>query len=207
MTSHGELAGYQMQPRDLASLCYSAGPKWKDALRLREAVQVCLSESQGYVGARNDNLDELGAILSRDVGLFQINISADQVGTTAEAQLYDPEYNVFRAYQLYDRRGWQPWVAWSKGIAWDDTYVKRAVRGVGNFLGADAIDHPVREGKTRSLTNPVLDYEYRVIEMANAHRRIVALARQLKPIGGLLVDAKANEIIGAASIAAGWQTR
>jgi lysozyme-like protein len=206
MPSRGELRGVQVQPRDLAGLAYAAG--WTDAQRLLEAVLVCLAESQGYDRAINDNLDDNGNVLSRDVGMLQINIPADKIGTDEEKQLYDHEYNWFRARQLYDRRGWQPWVAWNKGVVWDDTYVKRAVRGVGNFLGAVAIDHPVREGgPERSLANPLLDYTYRVIEMANAHRRILALARQLKPIGGPLVDAKADEIIEAASTAAGWQKR
>jgi lysozyme-like protein len=206
MPSRGELRGVQVQPRDLAGLAYAAG--WTDAQRLLEAVLVCLAESQGYDRAYNDNLNDAGEILSRDVGLFEINIPASKIGTSEETQLYDQEYNVFRARQLYDRRGWQPWAAWNSGVCWDDTYVKRAVRGVGNFLGAVAIDHPVREGgPERSLANPLLDYTYRVIEMANAHRRILALARQLKPIGGPLVDAKADEIIEAASTAAGWQKR
>lgn len=135
------LAGTQHQPRALASLCWDAG--WRDE-NLVIAVAVCLAESQGYDGAFHDNLDDDGAIVSRDVGLFQVNIPANQIGTAAEQQLYDAKTNVARARKLYESRGFQPWVAYNSGIALNTDwytkaggptgrYIHRAVRGVGNY--------------------------------------------------------------------------
>ena len=211
----GELKGLQWQARDLAKLLYDGG--WKEPVNLVTMLAVLLSESQGYQGAVNDNLDAAGAIKSRDCGLLQINIPASKIGTDEEQRLFDdPEYNVARGRALYTTktatgiRGFQPWYGYTKHVYLRDTYVKRASRGVGNFLAAQLLERTptdiLNDGQpyVHKLTNPVLDYQYRVVEMAVAHRAILAKARQLKPIGGPLVDAKADEIIRLAVDGAEW---
>ncbi len=143
--SRGVLRGPQVQPRGIAELGYTAG--WRDR-DLVTMVAVCLAESQGMSGSYNDNVDADGKILSRDVGLMQINIPGDKVGTETETRLYDPVTNVAHARGMFESRGFQPWVAWKSGIAlnpawwrqrvadgvWAPTgrYVHRAVRGVAN---------------------------------------------------------------------------
>lgn len=132
------LPGKAMEPRDIAKLCHETG--WRD-LELVVAVAVCLSESNGYPLAYHDNQ---GKNPSRDVGLFQINIPHEQVGTGFEKNLYDIEVNAQRARNLYIRRQWEPWYGYTNGYAlstkWyrDDgkpsgRYLQRAVRGVANF--------------------------------------------------------------------------
>lgn len=54
----GSLRGKQWQPRDIAKLCYGHG--FTDAIDLVTAVAVCLSESQGYDHAINDNKRAIG---------------------------------------------------------------------------------------------------------------------------------------------------
>jgi len=141
------VSGTRMQERDVAALCYDAG--WRD-LHLIEAVAVCLSESGGYPHAWHDNLADDGSVKSRDVGLFQINIPADQIGTDSESHLYDPVFNVSVARDYYERRGWQPWYGYTNGYAmatewwhWSESkqawvapgrYLHRAIRGVANFF-------------------------------------------------------------------------
>lgn len=212
----GELRGHQHQPRDLAGYFYDAG--WKDAVRLVEAVAVCLSESQGYDAAYNDNvvpdgetrrgLDGItytgGQVWQRDCGAMQIAIAASLIGTQAETDLYEIEYNIARARVLFEARVWQPWAAHGKRVYLRDTYVKRASRGVGNFLAGVLLERETDDLDgdgvlyEHSLQQPVLDYTYRVIGMHNALGSTIAKARQLKPIGGPLVDAKADEIIKVA---------
>lgn len=48
---------------------------------------------------------------SVDCGYFQINVR----GTTCPDELFDPIYNVQVARSMYERRGWQPWVAYTSG--------------------------------------------------------------------------------------------
>jgi hypothetical protein len=139
--------GRQMQPREIAELCHNAG--WRDE-DLVVAVAVCLSESGGYPLAWHDNLDSTtGVIKSRDVGLFQINIPGDAIGTEREEALYDPIANVATAMQYWKGRKWQPWYGYTNGYAtstewwhWSTTklvwvptgrYLHRAVRGVSNY--------------------------------------------------------------------------
>lgn len=181
----GELKGTQWQPRDLARLAYEAG--WTDALRLTECVQIALSESQGYDRAYNDNvvpagetrrgLDgktyTAGQVWQRDCGVWQIGIPASQIGTEKEEELYTPGVNVQRARALYELRQWQPWAAHSSLVYLRDTYVKRAVKGVGNFLAETQIAQPADDkANPRYLTNPVLDYYYHVTDAGKALREI-----------------------------------
>jgi hypothetical protein len=128
---HGFLLGVQMQPRKIATLAYAAGVR--DFYELSRATAISLAESQGYTRAYNDNFDANGKLLSRDVGIFQINIPASQVGTSVEEALYDPAANVAAMKQLYDARGWQPWVAYTTGVYLHDTYVRRASLAVMNL--------------------------------------------------------------------------
>jgi hypothetical protein len=198
---------HQYQPRELAEMCWNAG--WHDAKHLVEAVAVCLSESNGFREAYNDNeravttlkrgqivrslrddpaagerltvvnaatgklRDASGAVIvvpldtlfstSRDVGLFEINIPADQAGTKREADLYVPATNIGVAFEMWSRRGWKPWYGftgghatstdwwhWSeKRQAWVPTgrFMHQAVRGAANFLAGQF-----------ELKNPFLDF-------------------------------------------------
>ncbi len=215
----GELRGTQIQARDIASECYAAG--WTDALNLVTMVAVILSESQGYDRAVNDNLDEAGNVKSRDCGIAQINIPASKVGTAEEERLYDWHYNIARARMLYETatnntggiRGFQPWAAFNAEVYLRDTYIKRAARGVGNFLGEELLARTptdtLNDGQpyVHSLTSPILDYQYRLVGTLAALTTVIARARQLKPIGGPLVDAKADEIITAAVAGQVWKTK
>lgn len=52
------------------------------------------------------------AYAAGNYGLFQINrihLSNPAYQLTSVDQLYDPQTNVRIAYDLYQRRGWQPW--------------------------------------------------------------------------------------------------
>jgi len=142
------LIGKALEPRELARLCHAAG--WKD-FELVKAVAVCLSESNGYPLAYHDNV---GDKPSRDVGLFQINIPFEEVGTAAERKLYGVPENLSRARSLYDRRGWQPWYGFTNGYAtstkWyredgkpSGRYLHRALRGVANFYAEQMGMEPV----------------------------------------------------------------
>jgi hypothetical protein len=120
----GFLLGVQMQPRKIAQLVYGAGIS--DFYELNRAIAIALAESQGFTRAYNDNVDANGKLVSRDVGIYQINIPASQVGTSVEEDLYDPVKNVAAMKRLYEARGWQPWVAYTTGVYLHDTYLRRA---------------------------------------------------------------------------------
>jgi hypothetical protein len=162
----GELKGERITPRYIAQYCWDQGWRDKDLII---AVATCLSESQGYIEAVNDNVDkETGQIKSRDCGLFQINIPKNQVGTIMEDRLYEPEYNVYRAWKLYESRGFQPWYGYTLGYAtspkwwtysekykeWRRTgrYIQRAVKGVANFYGNEL------EIATEPVGSPLLEF-------------------------------------------------
>ena len=160
----GKLIGPQIQPRDLASVAYGEG--FTDALDLITCIAVCLAESQGFQHAYNDN-ERDGIVVSRDVGVMQINIPANQIGTAAEDALYALDVNFAAAYDLFDRRGFQPWVAYNTDVCLHDTYLERATAGVGNFLGAYLLGQPVKDWAgspyKHNLTNPVLNYQHRLV--------------------------------------------
>lgn len=142
-----------VQPRQLAHLAYNAGPKWRDPKALVRAVAVCLAESQGAAGSYNENIRD-GVVVSRDVGLWQVNIPASAIGTRTEAALYDPAANAAAAYKLYDGRGFQPWVAYNTGVYLHAGYVARAVLGVANFLEAELVRDALDAGQTTQLRVP-----------------------------------------------------
>lgn len=166
------LAGLRLLARQVAQLGAS---HWHNA-ELVKQVATTLGESAAFVGAWHDNVANDGAtVVSRDCGLMQVNIPARLIGTESEAQLrtenmtYDVAIRVARAnveaaYQLYEQpwarepgepqiRRWEPWVAYTSGIAtfpefwvwhqvngkpvgpWVQTgrYVQQAIAGVANF--------------------------------------------------------------------------
>jgi hypothetical protein len=145
----GVLEGDQLQPSILANYCHGAG--WQDK-NLEIAVATCLGESNGFVGAYNDNKDDAGKVLSRDCGLFEINIPASQIGSDYEIRLRnDPLFNVQEAHRLWVKWGgghnnfaddtvaWNHWVAFKSGVATDPNaggyYIWRALRGIANYRG------------------------------------------------------------------------
>lgn len=153
------LPGKAMEPREIARLCHEAG--WRD-LELVKAVAVCLSESAGYPLAYHDNA---GDRPSRDVGLFQINIPYEKVGTPYEKDLYAVEANIARARGLYETRGWQPWYGFTNGYAlstdWyrpdgkaSGRYLMKALRGVANFQAEHFKVSPVPLFKRPSPPKP-----------------------------------------------------
>lgn len=85
-------------------------------------------------------------IVSRDVGAFEINISAQAIGGNYERDLYDFLFNVAEARRLWllwggghnDEQAWNHWAAYKSGIVLDPNakghYIHKACRGVGNFL-------------------------------------------------------------------------
>lgn len=127
--SRGVLEGARLGPRVVAKLAHDAG--FRDD-ELFTAVAVCGAESWLFTRAHNDNLDGSGFTLSRDVGLWEINIPASQIGTAAEESLYDPVTNAARAFSLWKARGWQPWAAFNSGVYLHDTYTLWAMLGVAN---------------------------------------------------------------------------
>jgi hypothetical protein len=155
---------------------------------------------------------EAQVVTSRDIGLCQINTPAAKIGTDEEERLYDWHYNLVRARALYDTktntagaiRGFTPWYGYTNEVYLRDSYIKRAARGVGNFVAEMLLERTptdtLNDGQpyVHSLATPVLDYRYRVADLNHAMDVVVARARQLKPLGGAAVDAKADEIIHVA---------
>lgn len=130
-SAHGKLDGVWVGPAEVARAAHAAG--FRD-LHLFEAVAVAGSESWLYDKAHCDNVDDsTGETSSRDVGLWQINIPANEIGTKVETYLLDHDKNAHAAYELWSRRGWQPWVGHNTGAWLHDTYQLWAMFGVGNF--------------------------------------------------------------------------
>jgi hypothetical protein len=133
-TAHSDpYAGIQLQPRAMVGVITQYWPNQKV-----KALATAIAESHLYVGAWHDNLDTFDALISRDCGVFQINLSRYYVGTPVEDQLrtssrdpnvYGPVVanNVRAAYRLWaspwvrngkpDYRRWQAWVAYGTGWA------------------------------------------------------------------------------------------
>ena len=151
---HGYLLGVQMQPRKIAQLVYAAGIT--DFYEIARATSIALAESQGYTRAYNDNFDENGKLVSRDVGIFEINIPASQVGTSVEEALYDPATNVAAMKRLHDARGWQPWVAYTSGVYLHDTYIRRASLGLMNMEAEMLVRAARADGQSPKTPIPML---------------------------------------------------
>jgi len=77
-----------------------------------------------WLGNRPEERGNLRKVLSRDVGLGQINIPARDIGTQRELDLRDPDKNLRAVRALFDtretlvrRRRFNPWYAYTKGWA------------------------------------------------------------------------------------------
>lgn len=113
--------GDRLEPYEIAELLHNVG--FRD-LDLVEMVATVLGESGGYTAAYNDNRDNSGRVISRDVGLGQINIPRRHIGTRREKNLQNPIKNVKAIKRLFDtretltkRRRFNPWYAFTKGWA------------------------------------------------------------------------------------------
>lgn len=165
--AEGSLIGPQWQPRDLCGLMVDAG--WTAGDDLFLGVAICLSESWGYQRAFNLNKDADGNVLSKDCGLWQINIPASKIGTEDEQLLFDDAaYNTERAKALFDARRWTPWYGYTLNVYTRDTYLRRAARGVGNYFAAFMLDLPTDildpsgNPYEHTITTPVLHYQHSV---------------------------------------------
>ena len=150
----GYLLGQQLGPRKLAELAYDAGViDFKDVAR---ATAIGLAESQGFTRAYNDNVDENGKVISRDVGIWEINIPASQIGTSVETNLYDPAQNAAAMARLHAARGWQPWVAYTSSVYLHDTYLRRASLGVMNMAAEMFVLDARADGQAPKTPVPML---------------------------------------------------
>jgi hypothetical protein len=96
-------ASPKLSPREVALLVLSTGWTGEDAVT---AVAVVGAESGFRIRAKN--VAKNGTF---DAGLFQIN----SIHGYNEGTLYVPGLNAQAAYKLYQRRGFQPWVAYKNG--------------------------------------------------------------------------------------------
>ena len=129
----GYLVGRQLKPRELAAIFHRVGFRGEDLIIM---VATCLSESQGYSEAYHDNVEN-GKLLSRDVGIGQINIPRRMLGTRYEFKLNWPIFNARVCFDYYKDRGFRPWHGFTRGLATDPKakgrYIHRAIEGVANF--------------------------------------------------------------------------
>lgn len=130
----GYLLGKQLLPREFVSVC-AGGWSGDDLIKM---TAVIFAESQGFVGAYNDNEDENGKTTSRDCGVLEINIPADDIGTSIESKYrtvskdpaeYEPvvQNSIVAATALFhaswerngkmDIRRFEPWHAYTSGWA------------------------------------------------------------------------------------------
>jgi len=160
----GSLQGTQLEARYIASLSYKAG--WTDAEDLLTAVCVCLAESQGYTRAFNDNPDG-----TRDRGIWQLNTIHKDI---TDDMAYDPVQATPIAFKLWKNRGdFGDWAAFTSKVYLRDTYIKKAGRGVANFLAEELMNRPTDtlsgqpyvHGQSWYMGPPTFDYQYRVNEM------------------------------------------
>ena len=130
--------GYLVPPiwdaEQLTELAYHAGPGWEIHDALVMAVAVSFAECDGYINSYHDNYGpDNKTIVSRDVGIWQINIPADDIGTHIESDLHVPANNAAAAYKLWTAREWEPWASFTSGIVFDDRYYLTACLGVLNY--------------------------------------------------------------------------
>jgi hypothetical protein len=125
-------AGHTLMGRQHVSL---VAPHWPN--EKVKATATAMAESALSIGAWHDN-ERDGKITSRDCGLYQINIPAEQIATAVESSLRTDSKdeavfmkvartNVDAAYRKYtapwmrdgkqDYRRWQPWYAYTTGWA------------------------------------------------------------------------------------------
>lgn len=73
------------------------------------ALAVAKAESGLYPRATNANDNH--KVCMGSYGVFQIGC----IHGVDKETLFDPEFNIKKARQLYDERGWQPWGAYTNG--------------------------------------------------------------------------------------------
>lgn len=218
----------QLQPFELFELAYEAGIT--DAIDLLVCGQISLSESQGYPGAFNDNFkddtpesvwkvpvwtpehgydDDVAAmqrpwISQRDCGLWQCFVTAAEIGTDVEEQMYDPEHNAKVMVGKFKSNGWNPWAAFTHDIYLNRSYVRRATRGYGNWLASRAAAMQAVNGKAdQSDTPPMLDFHWWVAEMSSELREIraeVAKAKRLMPSAAVLDELKRIDALAVKAV-------
>jgi hypothetical protein len=119
-------AGVTLKQREAAAFIAA---KWQNVDERHKALATAQAESKLSIGAWNDNFAEDDVtLLSRDCGLFQINVKAEdlpekepQLRTDSQIPYYYESvarYNVAVAKQMWDERKFQPWVAVTSGWAW-----------------------------------------------------------------------------------------
>lgn len=127
--------------RDVIKLLYGAG--WKDADKLLRMGCVIEAESGCFPHAWHWNDPAQGGNGSTDWGLFQLNDgnvggtapdlapNGDPVPVTAfQKGALDPPAAVLVARGLYEKRGFEPWVGYSK---WQN-YAPAMTRALCNWL-------------------------------------------------------------------------
>lgn len=153
----GKLVAPVWPAEQIMELAYNTG--WQDIVNLSMAVAIAFAECDGYINSYNDNFGPNNKVLSRDVGLWQINIPVSLIGTEAEQDLYDPKTNAQKAFALWKIRGWEPWTSFTKNVVFDDRYAIPASLGALNFVAAKFKSgqnlHPER-AKFHTLTTPLV---------------------------------------------------
>ena len=75
------------------------------------ALALAIAKAESGLYPRATNAQDNHKVCRGSFGIFQIGCIH---GVDAET-LYDPTYNIRKARQLYDERGWQPWGAYTDG--------------------------------------------------------------------------------------------
>lgn len=104
-------------------------------------------------------------VTSRDVGLWEINIPAEQIGTPHETHLYDPVENAKAAFGIQSKFGWGRWASVSSGIAFDDTYLVRGWLGAANFLASGVFALRAQVTDPKRLTHHTVEQPIVTIPM------------------------------------------
>jgi len=117
-------AGHTLRPREA---CIYIAQKWQNVDERHKALATMLAESRCNIGAWHDNVGEGGAVISRDCGLYQINVPVERLNTvelllrseSEDFAEWEPaaKHNVGIARQMWEYRKWQPWVAYNTGWA------------------------------------------------------------------------------------------
>lgn len=113
----------------LGSIAYSADGLTRYEIIARLGTSVTVQTGM----KRSEIPGDTEVIVSRDVGMFEVNIPASEIGAQKETALYGPAANAVAAWHLWKSRGWQPWASYTSGVVFDDTYVARALLGVTNL--------------------------------------------------------------------------
>lgn len=73
------------------------------------AVAVAMAESE--LNPHATNAGDNHGVCKGSYGIFQIGC----IHGHSPEELYNVEFNIKKARQLYDERGWQPWGAYTNG--------------------------------------------------------------------------------------------